>query len=71
MKVIQQELDRARIEWNCHRLRPVRNSVCPSGHPNELFYLPQLLGKVVIIIIIINLFYYSCLYRGPKLPLPS
>ena len=49
MKVIQQELDRARIEWNCHRLRPVRNSVCPSGHPNELFYLPQLLGKVIII----------------------
>ena len=44
MKVIQQELDRARIEWNYHRLRPV-NSVGPSGHPNKL---PQLLGKVII-----------------------
>ena len=45
MQILQRDLERVRIEWNNHRLRPVRNSVCPSGHPNELYYLPQLLGK--------------------------
>lgn len=55
MNLIQQDLDRARMEWNSHRLRKVNNSVCPSGHPNELFYLPQLLGKVIAIIIQPNL----------------
>ena len=38
MQVIQNDLEVG------HRLRPVRNSVCPSGHPDELFHLPQLLG---------------------------
>ena len=44
MQLIQNDLDRVKLEWNSHRLRPVRNSVCPSGHPDELFHLPQLLG---------------------------
>ena len=44
MDLVQKDLDRIKAEWNCHRIRECRQSCCPSGHPNELYELPQLLG---------------------------
>ena len=37
----QKDLDEARCEWNTHRIRPSPGARCPSGVPDELFYLPQ------------------------------
>ena len=44
MELIQKDLNRARSEWNLHQIRPPRTSANPSGHPNELYFLPQILG---------------------------
>ena len=46
MHLVQKDLDRIKVEWNCHRIRQCRQSCCPSGHPNELYELPQLLGMI-------------------------
>lgn len=71
MQLLQNEVDRTRIEWNSHRLRPVRNSVCPSGHPNELFHLPQLLGKNSIICLFITVHTNLISYRCTRYPLDA
>ena len=44
MNLVQKDLDRIKAEWNCHRISESRQSCCPSGHSNELYQLPQLLG---------------------------
>ena len=40
--IIQTELDEVRILWNNHRIRKVRNSECPEGRPDVLFFSPSL-----------------------------
>jgi hypothetical protein len=45
MHLVQRDLSKVQAEWNSHRLRPVRNSECPSGHPNELYFMPEILGE--------------------------
>ena len=44
MALIQWELDETRALWNSHRIREVRHSECPSGHPDVLYYLPLYQG---------------------------
>ena len=44
INLVQNDLDRIRSEWNCHGIRKSRQTCCPSGFPNELYQLPQLLG---------------------------
>ena len=44
MHLIQEELQRVKFEWNSHRIRPIRNTECPPGHPNELYFMPEILG---------------------------
>ncbi|XP_053409168.1 uncharacterized protein LOC128559952 [Mercenaria mercenaria] len=43
--LIQRDLDRAKAEWNSHRIRPCR-STCPSGKPDLMYYIPQLFDTV-------------------------
>lgn len=41
MGILQRDLDGARDLWNSHRIRP-SNAPCPSGVPDEMYYLPGL-----------------------------
>ena len=41
MRLIQDDLDKVRRQWNIHRIRPSRGAQCPPGIPDELFYMPQ------------------------------
>ena len=34
-------------EWNSHRIRKNRMAECPSGVPDELYFLSELSGKAV------------------------
>ena len=40
LKLVQNDLDEVRRDWNTHRIRPSRDAHCPAGVPDELFYLP-------------------------------
>ena len=40
--LIQSELDETRALWNNHRIRKTRNSECPAGRPNILYFAPQI-----------------------------
>ena len=42
MGLLQRELDRVLTEWNSHLIRGSRVSC--GGHPNELYFLPELHG---------------------------
>lgn len=44
--LIQTELDEVKAMWNNHRIRPVRNSECPSGRPQVLYNAPQITGGI-------------------------
>ena len=39
--LLQSELDETVSLWNNHRIRKVRNSECPAGRPNVLYYAPN------------------------------
>uniref|UniRef100_A0A3P9IEL3 Integrase core domain-containing protein n=1 Tax=Oryzias latipes TaxID=8090 RepID=A0A3P9IEL3_ORYLA len=39
--VLQKELDEYKHYWNTHTIRPVRQSRCPSGKPEAMYYVPQ------------------------------
>jgi len=41
MKLMQQDLDEVRRQWNIHRTRPSAGATCPPGVPDELIYLPR------------------------------
>lgn len=47
MALIQQELDLVATEWNSHRIRKNRMAECPSGVPDELYFLSEFSGKAV------------------------
>ena len=49
MHLVQKDLDMVKKEWNCHLIRPTRNYSTPSGHPDELYYLPEILGMCELI----------------------
>ncbi|XP_066933073.1 uncharacterized protein [Clytia hemisphaerica] len=38
MGIIQRELDETKVLWNSHHVRRVRNSECPSGKPDVLYF---------------------------------
>lgn len=46
MDLIQLDWNTVRMEWNSHRIRPSRTSDCPSGHSNELYFMPQINGQI-------------------------
>ncbi|WAR22319.1 hypothetical protein MAR_016293 [Mya arenaria] len=39
-----EELDEVRQLWNCHRIRPVRNNISPSGRPVTMYTCPEIYG---------------------------
>ena len=41
LTIIQTELDETKKMWNSHRIRYVRNSECPGGRPDVLFFAPH------------------------------
>ena len=41
MDILQKELDEYLAIWKSHRIRSSRNSECPGGRPDVLFYLPS------------------------------
>ena len=45
MELLREDLNKVVEEWNLHYMR----SSCqfPGGHPNELYFLPDLHGKFV------------------------
>lgn len=40
----QRELQQVAHLWNCHRIRPSRNAVSPSGRPLIMYSFPHLFG---------------------------
>lgn len=44
MDLIQMELHRAALEWNIHKIRPSTNLESPSGKPDVLYFLPELVN---------------------------
>lgn len=44
MDVIQAELDRIVQHWNLHEIRSQRHSDIPSGKPELLYYVPEIVG---------------------------
>ncbi|XP_026119239.1 uncharacterized protein LOC113098401 [Carassius auratus] len=42
--IFQKELDEHRELWNNHTIRPVRQSLCPSGKPETMYHLPHRFG---------------------------
>lgn len=47
MPLIRQELQRAAVQWNLHRIRPSTNPNSPPGRPDTLYFLPSLLGDEI------------------------
>lgn len=45
MALIQKELNMVASEWNSHRIRKNKMAECPSGVPDELYFLSELSGK--------------------------
>ena len=46
MHLLQRDLDMVKKEWNSHLIRPSRSTSAPAGHPDELYYMPQILGML-------------------------
>ncbi|WAR24561.1 hypothetical protein MAR_038230 [Mya arenaria] len=44
MDVIQVMKNLMKFLWNCHRIRPVRNNISPSGRPVTMYTCPELYG---------------------------
>ena len=45
MFIMQQELDEMKSMWSTHYIREVRNSECPPGRPNVLYFMPEQSGR--------------------------
>lgn len=45
MDIIQEELYKLAQLWNSHLIRPTKNSVCPSGKPDILYFIPEVTGS--------------------------
>ncbi len=43
--LIERELSEFLTTWNTHKMRKTRSANCPGGIPEDLFYLPHLVGK--------------------------
>ena len=48
MHIIQKELDQVAREWNTHKINPGRCSAAPGGPPDQLYFIPQILGKFLL-----------------------
>lgn len=48
MHIVQDDLNSVREEWNSHLIRPSKGSCSPSGHPDELYSLPHILGTIIV-----------------------
>ena len=44
-RLIKEEIEVTRKEWNEHRIRKQNNRNCLGGNPNELYYLPANFGS--------------------------
>lgn len=78
--LVQEDLDRVRKEWNTHRMRVTRSSSCPPGYPNELYFLPEILGIIITTLqyqgIVCTFFYkgaqdYACGIDSRDIPVAS
>ena len=47
MHLIRDELQKAAIQWNLHRIRPSTNPNCPPGRPDTLYFMPSLTGEQI------------------------
>lgn len=56
MDVLQRHLDECKEKWNTHTIRPVKQSRCPSGKPDVMYYLPHRF-------ILINKKYFYIIYH--------
>lgn len=65
----QRELQQVAQLWNCHRIRPSRNAVSPSGRPLLMHSIPQLFGSTDHLKAVhpqqVQLCREECLPRGP------
>ncbi|KAG5278045.1 hypothetical protein AALO_G00094580 [Alosa alosa] len=41
LDVVRKDLDEYKTLWNCHTIRPVRQSQCPSGRPEAMYNVPH------------------------------
>ena len=44
MPLLENDLNNFVTYWNGHRMRADHLAVCPSGIPEDLYYLPSLYG---------------------------
>ncbi|XP_021363765.1 uncharacterized protein LOC110457004 [Mizuhopecten yessoensis] len=42
MNLLQQDLDKVRMEWNQHRVRPNKQGESPTGKPDIMYFMPTL-----------------------------
>lgn len=47
MHIIQEDLLHVALEWNTHGLRKNKAASSPPGHPDALFYMPQVYGTII------------------------
>ena len=47
MHIIKREIEQVVLEWNNHSIRRSSCAAVPSGSPEELFFMPSLLGGLL------------------------
>lgn len=46
MHIIKKEIEQVALEWNNHSIRHSSYAVVPNGSPEELFFMPSILGII-------------------------
>ena len=46
MHIIKREIEQVALEWNNHSIRHSSYAVVPNGTPEELFFMPSILGII-------------------------
>ena len=70
MHVIREELRKFAMQWNLHNIRPSRNEDSPSGRPDLLYFLPDMIGArdlmTPISVEVIEIAEQVCCTRSPE-----
>ena len=56
-QLIQNDLDKALLLHNSHRIRPYTFQECPSGKPDLIFQLPEAYGEYVNLHLVVMVFH--------------
>ena len=51
MDILQCELEKVKVTWNTHLLRHAKSHSIVTGVPDELFYIPEIQGRNIVILL--------------------